>query len=95
MAIKYTSGPWWRSGLEVGDAPMMNIKIAKASGATYEEAKANAKLIAAAPELFETLKLMINTFEPFAKEAQFVSGIFMAKQVIKKAEANEHEERKN
>ena len=50
---KHTKGPWWNSGTEVGDAPMMNIKVCVASGANHEEAIANAKLIAKAPELLE------------------------------------------
>lgn len=50
-----TPGAWWTDNLEVGDAPMMNIKICKVSGETYEQAKANAKLIAQAPELYSCL----------------------------------------
>jgi hypothetical protein len=34
----------------------MEVKVAKVSGATYEEALANAKIIAAAPELLDALK---------------------------------------
>jgi hypothetical protein len=54
--IKHTPGKWWASGLEVGTAPMMDVKIARVSGANFDEAKANARLIAAAPELLEALK---------------------------------------
>ncbi|QEQ95067.1 hypothetical protein pEaSNUABM56_00017 [Erwinia phage pEa_SNUABM_56] len=51
-----TPGEWWASGVEVGDVPMMNIKICnRVSGETYEQAQANAKLIAAAPELYKCL----------------------------------------
>ena len=36
--------------------------------------------------LLEELKKMIKVFEPFAKEAQYVSGIFMAKTLVEKVE---------
>lgn len=53
--LKHTPGPWWNSGLEIGTAPMMAIKTTKADGASYEESKANARLIAAAPKMLEIL----------------------------------------
>lgn len=52
----HTSGQWWNSGLEVGSGPTMAIKVARVSGANYDEALANAKLIAAAPALLEALQ---------------------------------------
>lgn len=53
---KITPGEWWASGREVGDVPMMNIKICgRVSGASHEEALANASLIAQAPELYKCL----------------------------------------
>jgi len=57
----HTPGPWWAStnGLEVGTVPMMDVKVAKVSGANYEEAKANARLIAACPDLLEALDLLL------------------------------------
>jgi hypothetical protein len=54
--IKHTPGPWWASGLEVGTVPMMDIKVARVSGATLDEARANARLIAAAPAMLEALE---------------------------------------
>lgn len=57
---KHTPGPWWANGIEVGAGPLMQVKVAKAGGATYEEAKANAKLLAAAPDLLKAL-------EPFVR----------------------------
>jgi hypothetical protein len=56
MTIQHTPGPWWCSGLEVGTVPMMMVKVANVSGANYQEAQANARLIAAAPELLEALQ---------------------------------------
>jgi hypothetical protein len=35
---------------------MMMVKVANVSGANYQEAQANARLIAAAPELLEALQ---------------------------------------
>ena len=53
---KITQGEWWASGTEVGDVPMMNVKICnRVSGESHEQALANAKLIAAAPELYKCL----------------------------------------
>ena len=43
---KVTDGKWWADGLEVGAGAIMDVKIAKVSGSDYDEAKANAKLIA-------------------------------------------------
>jgi hypothetical protein len=45
MTQKHTPEPWWHSKLEIGDVPMMNTKIAKVSGYSYEEAEANGKRI--------------------------------------------------
>lgn len=47
-----TPGPWWADGLEVGAGPTMEIKVALVSGLNLEQAHANARLIAAAPELW-------------------------------------------
>ena len=60
---KHTPGPWWNSDLEVGTVPMMMVKVAKVSGATYEEALANARLIASAPELLKVLEKMVEIWE--------------------------------
>ena len=56
MTAKHTEGDWWADGLEVGNDPVMSVKVAKVGGATYEEALANARLIAAAKVLLRTLK---------------------------------------
>lgn len=53
----HTPGPWWASNLEVGTAPMMMVKVCNhVSGSNHAEAKANALLIAAAPDLLEVLQ---------------------------------------
>ena len=50
-----------------------------------EEKAANAKLIAAAPELLKELQNMVQAFEEYAELAQYKSGIYMAKRAIENA----------
>jgi|DEB0MinimDraft_10_1074344.scaffolds.fasta_scaffold16653_4 hypothetical protein len=57
MESKHTKGEWFASGTEVISIPSQ-VKISnQISGENYEKAKANAKLIAAAPDLLEALKI--------------------------------------
>ena len=60
---KFTPGPWWRSvSQEILKMPEQ-IKISNfISGSTIQESKANANLIAAAPELLEALEDMVGLF---------------------------------
>ena len=54
--MKHTQGEWFVSGgIEVVSMPSQ-CKIAKVSGWSYEEAQANANLIASAPELLSALE---------------------------------------
>lgn len=56
MKSKHTPGQWMASSTEIVAMPSQ-VKISnRISGSTYEEAKANAQLIATAPEMLETLK---------------------------------------
>lgn len=50
-----TPGPWWADGIEVLNDPIGSVKVAKVSGANHGEAKANARLIARAPEMRDLL----------------------------------------
>lgn len=59
MTAKHTKGDWWADGLEVGNDAVMSVKVAKVGGATYEEALANAKLIAASPRLLKALEALL------------------------------------
>lgn len=43
---KHTKGEWWADKGELGVGPMMQTKIARVSGNSYEEALANARRIA-------------------------------------------------
>lgn len=63
LQFKHTKGEWVASGLEVGTFPGLEIKTAKVTGFTYEEAKANALLIAAAPEMLKVLMLFVERQE--------------------------------
>lgn len=56
---KHTPGPWWFAGMEIGTVPNMDTKVARVSGANLEEAKANGRLMASAPELLAALEAMI------------------------------------
>jgi len=54
---KHTPGPWWFAGMEIGTVPNMDIKVARVSGANLEEARANGRLMAAAPKLLAALEI--------------------------------------
>lgn len=60
MKSAYTPGPWWGASMQVGTEPCMEVKIARVSGANMEQAKANLKLIAVAPEMAELLNRISN-----------------------------------
>lgn len=90
MFPKHTPGEWWTSGLEVGTAPMMIIKIAKVSGSNYEQALANAKLIAATPKLLESLQTLIDAIPNQTNDQdwwpdELTMAVNDAKSIIKKA----------
>jgi hypothetical protein len=72
---QHTPGPWklaenpigWQPliSAEVADSigPIWHVGIANARGRSHEEAKANARLIAAAPDLLAALKLAKNAID--------------------------------
>ena len=56
---KHTPGPWnYKSPLEVVGSDGTTIKLIGLTHAQYETDEANARLIAAAPELLEALQLL-------------------------------------
>jgi len=61
--MKHTPGPWWANIVgEVGTVPDMYVKIcSRVSGTNPDEAKANARLIAAAPMLLAALEHVSDT----------------------------------
>ena len=101
---KHTPGPWihffknkyleWHVGLPCGpssDAPNMNIALCPdgVPGSDLNESEANARLIAAAPELLEALKELVSYAEhPDFDGAPSDASLAKAKAVVAKAECN-------
>jgi hypothetical protein len=97
MSAKHTPAPWnwnWQPSNDVEDMPELrggNNEIIMDFGncAQYYPTEgsapneANAKLIAAAPELLEALVAMVEVFEPLANENNI--RIDNVKRIIKKA----------
>jgi hypothetical protein len=83
MSTQHTLGPWWHSGLEVGTEPMMMVKVAKVSGANHQEALANARLIAAAPDLLEALNTWLKQYS--AEEYEDCPEVVQTRAAITKA----------
>ncbi len=88
MENKFTNGDWFASGLEVVSMPSQ-IKISNSiSGENYEAAKANAKLISAAKDLFLALsEIMDFPDDFFIREADGVETISIRNESILKAKA--------
>ena len=101
MGSKHTKGPWsvveqWTTGATIranADKPLDTL-VATAHGAIfagppYDEMLANARLIAAAPELLEALKRALRWFDgdfPYGhEEAEREGATEAARAAIKKA----------
>ena len=85
MEKKFTKGDWFVSGCnEVVSMPSQCKITNRVSGWNPEEAKANAKLIAASPELLEALIALVNGCLSDSESDKVVS-LRKAKQIIKKA----------
>jgi hypothetical protein len=81
---KHTPGPWRRMGTNVGDEVGQIATLSFDSLVRMKEPEriANARLIAAAPELLEALKYMINVCPPInqvGEEATMRACIAIAK----------------
>ncbi len=74
--MNFSQGEWFASGLEIIAMPTQT-KIAKVSGETYAAANANAKLIAAAPELLNSLKRL----EDFVTRSLTLEGKLSEKEI--------------
>jgi len=95
--MKHTPGPWhiWENDPKISNSKDYHARIsgkdgfclAIAYGQTYEEAEANALLIAAAPDLLEACKAAMlwidETFDPIDFPTETVIKL---EQAIKKAE---------
>jgi len=63
---KHTKGPWSVQGDTYVTVNSLIITHCKQAGnTTLEEAQANARLIAAAPELLEALELCLEAIQPY------------------------------
>ena len=80
---EFTPGGWWASGLEVGTVPMMMVKVARVSGGDYTEAKANAQLISATPDLLDAVEGLLGEYDSDGLEAN--DAVIVAKAAIRKA----------
>lgn len=79
MEFKGTKETWFKSSLEIVSMPSQ-VKIAKVSGANYEEAKANALLISKAPEMLYMLEIVCT--ELYKTDNELATKV---KQLIKEA----------
>lgn len=68
---KHTPGPWIQNGVYIGvHKPFRNVARVMRLGVSEIEAQANARLIAAAPELLEALKMASRSLYACAAFAQ-------------------------
>jgi hypothetical protein len=59
--IDFTPGPWWYDGREIMTVPRGDIKICRIHPVTQkDDGSANARLIAAAPDLLEFLEELLD-----------------------------------
>lgn len=91
MKTKHTPAPWiWqydgtdKSGLKVIAGDDLNI-VDFVGGENIQEAEANARLIAAAPELLEALEQCLTRINPKSKDTWDLKAIHVAKAAIAKA----------
>ena len=66
---KHTPGPWSNDGTEVGTGILHEMKIAKCCLVGYEETRANARLIAAAPDLLSCMQRLLAEYQAWRDKA--------------------------
>ena len=82
--MTHTKGIWMVSGSDQIVAMPSQVKVCnRISGANYEEMEANAKLIAASPDLIEVLDLIIGSMS--LERVERFDLLEKAKAAIKKA----------
>ena len=84
--MSYTKGEWFFDKGEIIAIPSQTKICAHVSGATPEEAKANAKLITAAPDMLEALKMALDKAEQ--GNAFWNTDIQQMREAIAKTEGN-------
>ncbi len=70
METKHTPGPWEAIGLDIRNQDDTNIVSLKYEENNTDEVEANARLMAAAPDLLEALQIWIRFFDEMP-EGQF------------------------
>lgn len=90
IAAKHTPGPWrareHNSGASIVDAGPFQILLTNTVGATADVWTANARLIAAAPELLQLVKEALDEFENPHSLLDIRDWMAAAKAAIAKAE---------
>lgn len=82
---KHTPGPWSNDGIEIGTGILHEVKIAKCFLVGHEETHANARLIAAAPELCDVLQQALPYLREAAKKDGHANGTYqLASQLMKR-----------
>lgn len=83
---KHTPGPWWYDGREVMTVPLGEIKICRIHAVSEnDDGSANAKLIAAAPDMLNALIKLTELSIGSHSSAQVAIAVSKAEAVIKKA----------
>lgn len=88
--MKHTPGPWKRNGRTVSGPPTPLERIVAECGqsTSREIDEANARLIAAAPEMLEALNALMATLPPVASMRQvYRPGVYKAMVLAMKAAA--------
>jgi hypothetical protein len=83
-----TNGKWKTIDEQYKIVSENDDTIASFAYGKHDTSISNLKLASLSPDLLEELEKLVKVFEPFAKEAQYVSGLFMTKELIKKAKNN-------
>jgi hypothetical protein len=82
---KYTPGPWTISGSHIIGYPESNIAIAVIYSNVGQPAKANTKLISAAPDMFEALQSVNNYFIDLQNKCALTNSDERAWKLVAKA----------
>ena len=85
--ITHTPGPWYKTEGLISDSN--GVHIATACDTRYENAEANARLIAAAPDLLEALKGINKRLHNMMGDIELRQMERIAQQAIAKAEGGE------